>query len=39
VWVAVWVLPGLPRVMGQLKDRTEDEDDNIFGDLFNNDDN
>ena len=33
------IVKALHQVLGQLKDRTEDEDDNIFGDLFNNDDN
>jgi hypothetical protein len=33
------IVKALHQVLGQLKDRTEDEEDNIFGDLFNNDDN
>ena len=33
------IVKALHQVLGQLKDRTEDEDDNIFGDLFNTDDN
>ncbi len=33
------IVKALHQVLGQLKDRTEDEDDNIFVDLFNNDDN
>jgi len=29
----------LHQVLGQLKAQTEDEDNDVFGDLFNNDDN